>query len=436
MSREHVVKELREHKGLYLPNYKQNIFSVVPTALRFLDVDVNRQTLLNTRSLKRVFEDTCCMDAENVVCLVVDSVGVHQLPCFTHLFDAWSSLGRLKLSSVFPTITSAAIVSIHFGIPPERHGIVGHKVRFKQLGTVVDTLKMASVKSLSVDRLVKSGIDVRVLLLENGFYDELKNKEVAHVELMPSDIAGTGLSHLLEVEDVTVGFSNVVDAFSTLRKVLDKFEGKKKIVNVYFGLMDDISHKYGPLSEEYRLAAHHVEEVFTHFLKGLSGKTERTVFLFFSDHGQGQVHEEKTVKVSEDDAEDVSRFMESPPGRSGRVCHFYVKEGEEERVKDWIEGKVGENGVVLSFEELCRSFNLQVKGKNREELKSRMGNLVLVLKGEAELKFQRKEKEEKEKIVEEKWRGSHGSTTLNEILVPLIAARGDVLKEVLGVRSR
>ena len=142
------------------------------------------------------------------------------------------------------------------------------------------------------------------------------------------------------------------------------------------------------------------------------------------------------VRKYKDDAEDVSRFMESPPGRSGRVCHFYVKEGEEERVKDWIEGKVGENGVVLSFEELCRSFNLQVKGKNREELKSRMGNLVLVLKGEAELKFQRKEKEEKEKIVEEKWRGSHGSTTLNEILVPLIAARGDVLKEVLGVRSR
>ncbi len=424
---EHIVEEAKKGCGLYRPNYKQNIFSVIPTALSILGAEHDRQTLLSNKRFKGCLEDACCFDVNKIVCIIADSVGVKQLPLFEKTNRAWNLLGKLVLSSVFPTITSSAIVSIHSGLPPERHGIVGHKVWFQQLGTVVDTLKMASVKALSTDKLVRSGVDVRVLLLESDVYHNLKDTSIAHFELMPSSIAKTGLSHVLGVEAVTVGFESVVDAFSTLRSILNKYAGRKVLVNVYFDLMDIVSHKYGPLSEEYRLAAHHIEEVFLHFLKHLND--DKVAFMFFSDHGQEEVFEEKTVKISEEEAESVSHYLKNQPGRSGRVVHFYVKEGNEDEVRRWVEEKVEENGLLMDFDEACKFFSLKPKGKFRGEIKSRIGDLLLVMNAGAELKFQRKE--EKEKLVEEEWKGSHGSMTLNEVLVPFVAAGSEILKKLL-----
>lgn len=426
-----MLRELKDLHGLYQPTYKQNIFSVIPTAMKILGVETGKPAL-SSKTVKKRLEEASCFDVEKVVCVLVDSVSVRQLRLFEKLEKVWSTLGELALSSVFPSVTSSAIVSIHSGLPPERHGIVGHKIWFQQLGTTVDTLKMASVKAPSTDRLVKSGIDARVLLLEDGLYSSLNGADVLHVELMPSSIARTGLSHVLGVEDVTVEFESPVDAFSTLRSVLEKYAGKKALINIYFDVTDVLSHKYGPTSEEYRLAARHIEEVFTHFLSHLE-EDNKIAFFFFSDHGQEEVVEDKTVKISEEEAEPLLQHLRIPPGRSGRVVHFYVKEGSEDGVKNWVEEKVGEKGFLVDFDKACRSFNLKPRSKFKKEVRSRMGDYLLVMNAGAELKFQKKE--EKVRIVEEKWMGSHGSATLNELLVPLVAARADVFKELLGLKK-
>ncbi|MBS7247941.1 MAG: alkaline phosphatase family protein [Candidatus Jordarchaeales archaeon] len=429
MASGHIVEELKKGCELYRPNYKQNIFSVIPTALKILGAEPDRTNLLSNRKFKRHLEEACCFDVDKIVCIIIDSVGVKQFSFFEKMNSAWDSLGKPALSSVFPTVTSSAIVSIHFGLPPERHGIVGHKVWFQQLGTVVDTLKMASIKAPSTDRLVRSGIDVRVLLLENNLYRTLNDTGIVHFELMPSSIAKIGLSHVLGVEDTTLEFENLVDAFSTLRSILNKYAERKALINLYFDMTDVISHKYGPLSEEYRLTAHHIEEVFSHFLKHLNDN--KVAFMFFSDHGQEEISKEKITNVLEEEAGSVAQYLKSPPGRSGRVVHFYVKDGKEDDVRGWVKEKVGENGLLMDFDEACRVFSLKPKGKFRSEIKSRMGDLLLVMNAGAELRFQRKE--EKEKLIEEEWRGSHGSMTSNELLVPLLAARSDILKKLMGL---
>ena len=213
------------------------------------------------------------------------------------------------------------------------------------------------------------------------------------------------------------------------RQILNKYAERKALINLYFDMTDVISHKYGPLSEEYRLTAHHIEEVFSHFLKHLNDN--KVAFMFFSDHGQEEISKEKITNVLEEEAGSVAQYLKSPPGRSGRVVHFYVKDGKEDDVRGWVKEKVGENGLLMDFDEACRVFSLKPKGKFRSEIKSRMGDLLLVMNAGAELRFQRKE--EKEKLIEEEWRGSHGSMTSNELLVPLLAARSDILKKLMGL---
>ncbi|MHA1580276.1 MAG: alkaline phosphatase family protein [Candidatus Freyarchaeota archaeon] len=422
MSDTSIVEPFRGDEDLFAPNYNQNIFMVMPTAFRMLGIESpDRKTLLDNKSCRRMLEENDCLDAENVVNVIVDSVGTKQFPFAERLFRLYEELNGIVLSSVFPTITSAAIPSIHSGLPPERHGIIGHKILFPQLGTVVDTLKMASVKVPSFDMLYKSGIDVKLLLLERGMYSVLDEEGVLHAELLPWDIAGTGLSHLLETENVSIGYSDIIDGFSLAKRILEKYEGRKTLINIYVGLMDSMSHVYGPFSEEYRYAIRHLENVLLTFINRLKRSIARnSVLTVFSDHGQDALEAEKGITVSEAEVEEVSKLLRFPPGRSGRVMHFYVNEGCSEDVVGWLTEKVGDKGFAMTFEEI--QAKLLPETREPDAIKSRVGDVVLIMKSGAEMRTEKEEEEDKEKIIEKTFLGSHGSITLNEITVPYLAS--------------
>ena len=86
------------------------------------------------------------MNAERVIVCIVDSLGVQNFQG-TKLAKFIENLDGITLSSIFPSITSAAIPSINFGLPPTAHGILGHVIYFKEYGALIDTLRMAGDKT-------------------------------------------------------------------------------------------------------------------------------------------------------------------------------------------------------------------------------------------------------------------------------------------------
>lgn len=215
-----LVKEAVITPGLFRPNYKRCIHMVLPTALSFLGLRLPSEkyaSLSDIKSLRKTMEDSSCFDAEKVIMIVADSVGVGQFQKSDYLAKIYRKFNGFQLSSVFPTITSTALSSIHLAATPGVHGIFGHKIFFKELGAVVDTLKMSTLTYGARDALVRVGIDVRALIYCPSPYDLVEEQGIEHIELLEDEIAGTGLSNMIYRKQVARGFNNLIDAFSTTK---------------------------------------------------------------------------------------------------------------------------------------------------------------------------------------------------------------------------
>ena len=423
-----LVKEAEITPGLFRPNYKRCIHMVLPTALSFLGFRLPEgqySSLDSIASLKRIMERNSCFDADNVIMIVADSVGIRQLEKSSYLANIYEELNGFELSSVFPTITSTALASIHMATTPGIHGIFAHKIFFKELGTVVDTLKMSTLSFGVRDALIRVGIDARALTYCSSPYDLVEQQGIQHVELLEDEIAGTGLSNMIYRKQVARGFNNLIDAFSMAKHALEDAQGKKLIVNLYTGLLDSLSHKYGPYSEEYSLGMRFLDENVRRLIGSLKDSVaERTTLVFLADHGQDPIDPQLEIIFSKNEIDDISKYLRAPAGKSGRVMHFYVREGFQEEALQVLREKVGERGYLVTFEDTIRTFVGKTTDMKMSRL--RLGDIVLILKTGVNVEIRRDEKQGK---WEEQLRGSHGSTTLNELLVPFISAKVSQLKK-------
>jgi hypothetical protein len=423
-----LVEEAEITPGLFKPNYKRCIHMVLPTALSFLGFRLPEKeyaSLSDNKSLRKSMEDNSCFDAEKVVIVVADSVGVGQFQKSSYLADIYRKLNGFQLSSVFPTITSTALSSIHLAATPGVHGIFGHKIFFKELGAVVDTLKMSTLSFGARDALVRVGIDVRALTYCASPYDLVEQQGIQHVELLEDEIAGTGLSNMIYKKQVAHGFNNLIDAFSTARRVLEEDNGRKVILNVYTGILDSLSHKYGPYSEEYAIGIRFLEDNIRRLIQSLKDNVAaRTTFVFLSDHGQDPIDAKLEIIFSKDEIEGLGKFLRAPVGKSGRVLHFYSRKNTHDELMRALHDKIGEHGYLVTFEEAVR--NLVGRTVNPEMSRLRLGDILVVLKTGVNVEIKR---EEPRNEWERQFCGSHGSTTLNEITVPFVSGRVSLLKK-------
>jgi len=68
------------------------------------------------------------LDASQVVLLVLDGLGWHQLSERRHLAPTLSSMTGGAIDTVCPTTTSTALTSIATGLSPGEHGVIGYRI--------------------------------------------------------------------------------------------------------------------------------------------------------------------------------------------------------------------------------------------------------------------------------------------------------------------
>ncbi|MHA1722080.1 MAG: alkaline phosphatase family protein [Candidatus Baldrarchaeia archaeon] len=411
--------------NLFRPNYRYNVFKIVPTLLEFLELKANEAVSLNKYSkFKKLFEQNGCFDVSKVILFLVDSIGFEQVKHSNLISKLLNNGMGFLLSSVFPTITSTVITSIYTGLPPEKHGILGHKIFVREIGNIVDMLGMSTVDFRERDALCKVGVDVKGFLWSKNVFDTVRG-DFVHISLRDKDIAYSGLSRLItEDRKVAVGYGNLIDLFSLAKRALEKYKNEKIFMDVYVGLLDDLAHKYGPDSEEYILGLKFFEKLLERFVNGLDERLRKeTVVLICSDHGQVALNKENMIKFSEEDIATVREWLRIKPGKSGRVIHFYPLEEYMDELRRWLEEKIGRNGVVLEFRKVANE--LFPETNNIALVEERIGNLLVVC-GEGADSLVEKEKEET--VLEIEFNGSHGSLLLNELVVPVVFTKLDSFK--------
>jgi predicted AlkP superfamily pyrophosphatase or phosphodiesterase len=375
------------------------------------------------------------MGAETAVVILVDTLGFTKLQEVSNwLFPIVKSQG-FQLSSTCPTITSTCLMSAHTGLTPCEHGIVGHKIYIPEYDNIIDFLKMSPIDFKTRDSLMKSGINYHKLSWSPSLYDLMDRNLIAHVGLVHHRILNTGLSNLLVDPKIRtdIGYANMIDLFSKAKKIIkNKSKGKisqpKMLLNIYIGYLDELSHLYGPNSQEYLAGFHYFEIRLLEFIKALekNGLSEKTTFFLFSDHGQVTI--DKILAFTKKDIEHLSRYLSFRPGRSGRAIHFYIKPEFLDEAKNFLSNFIGDKGFVYNFHDVVDFLGCPASNNhNIKRLQERFGDLIIFLKPGYHLDLPKPKKEKKLDWIDRLMSptvkfGSHGSLTLDELVVPCLAS--------------
>ncbi len=402
----------RKLKGtrLILPDYDRlSIVNVASTLLTAFGLASRRHVLEGIQSSK-LFENV-----DKAILLIIDALGYTTLnrlkeeaPTLWSLFRKYGSV----ITSVAPSTTSVALLSVVTESPPIEHGIVGYKMYVKEIGMVINTIKYSPAPSEEPDQLERMGIEPSMIYPRlTRIFDRLKERGIQTFVVNPAYLKDRCFSRALHSSAEYVPYVALSDMFSRIAEIAS--ERDRALIYAYWGELDALGHVYGPDSEEYATSLRVFDELLEKFVSSLKEKDIEALMIICSDHGQISVDPDLTYDASGD-----TKFLNMlviPPSGESRFAYLYTKEGMKDRVRDYIEGIFGKEGLLLDSKQLLEE-GIWGFGNAHPKFAERVGNYVLTFTGRACITYSYGGKAELLK-------GRHGGLTEDEMLVPCIATR-------------
>ena len=180
-------------------------------------------------------------EAATYILLLIDGLGAHQLD-----HPAAAPLAadlRGVIDAPFPTTTSVSLASVATGLPPRRHGLIGHFVLLPGFPTPVNSLRWIDAAGRPAD------FDTSGLLPAPNLWERLGRAGVEPITIQPVGYTDTPLTRALyrgcRFEGVTL-VDQLVMAAAGLARTPDR------LVFVYFPAVDAAAHMHGTAGPEYR----------------------------------------------------------------------------------------------------------------------------------------------------------------------------------------
>ncbi len=328
--------------------------------------------------------------ASQVVLLVLDGLGWEQLQERPGLAPTLTAMTGGPVTTVAPSTTAAALTSITIGAPPATHGVIGYRVRAPGDG-VLNILRWRTpagdaraaippeeFQTLEPFRATKPPVVTRAELAESGFTRAHMSGARVYGWRMPSTLVATVAALLGDGE---------------------------RFVYAYYDGVDKVAHEYG-LRDGFFPA----ELASTDRLVGdlLAALPRRAALVLTSDHGQVQFEEWCTLEA-------VASRVTGYAG-DGRFRYLYARPGAEEDLMKAAEDLYGDQAWVLSRSQLVDEGWLGLDPPAGDVL-PRLGDVALAARGN--VAFADPTHPQELKLV-----AGHGSLTADEMLVPLLAGRG------------
>ena len=402
---------LPEYGGLGLANVAPTVerhFGVA-TAIPPLSPDVLPPSLLD--------------GAVRVITLLIDALGYEQLLAAMRAGHAphlaalsWRDSANLApITSTFPSTTVTALTTVGTGLPPGQHGVVSQKMYDPALGTVIDVLPFAPV--FAGRNLESAGLEPADWVGLPTVYDRLRASGVGTTVVNHSQFEGTSLSRINHRGAEFIGFRTVSDLCTNLRAVIEA-PNAPAYIHSYWGTLDAIAHAYGTDSPQHTAEIRVLDYALGEILLG-GLRSPGTLLLIVADHGHVDTVEERTVLLNRHP--DLLNLLFAPPAGLDRATLLYVRPGHEAEARAYAEHHLGECARILSAEESVE-MGLYGPGPLPPRTVQRIGQLLILPVENWLFKYQypRVERKEHGRII-----GKHGGLSVQEMLVPLLAARLD-----------
>ena len=390
-----------ETRGLR-PHYERySLLAVADTILDLFGADHGGRSLRGELGLERV---------DKAVSLIVDGLGYLKLEELigNGKVDISGFAHYLPLTSVFPPTTTTALTTLSTGVSPIVHGVLGYKLFLREVGAVVNMIKLSAPGAPS-DSIKNVGVELEKFVAVPTIYERLKEAGVKTYLFLPKYIVNSGLSGILYrgVEEI-VPFISLSDLFVLLRQALSR--PGRALLGVYWPVTDTLAHLYGPESEPFALEVSHF---FRELHAGLLNRGFGVPLLLTSDHGFMEIDPQRDL-INVKEIPDLRKALVFQPVGDLRAAYFFVRRGGEETVREYLERTYPGEFLVMASAEALKG-KLWGPEEPGEEAVARVGDLVALARGRRLFFWPEGE--------EFKLRGMHGGLTPQELLVPFLIAQ-------------
>lgn len=326
--------------------------------------------------------------AEGVVLLLVDGVGWRELERLRDALPALAGMEGGPITTVVPSTTAAALTSLTTGVPPVEHGMVGTRLRVE--GRVLKVLRWTVTEG--------DPPEPRRLQPRPAF----GGRGIPAVTRAWFEGSGFTRAHLTGAR--FVGWHTPATLVERCRALAASGE---PFVYAYYEGPDLVAHVYGLDGPFRRAELRWTDRLVDDLLAALPS---RSALVVTSDHGHVGVARDAMVSL-----EPVAPMVEAFAG-DARFRSLHARPGETEALLAACRERYADLAWVRSREEVLEAGWLG-PGPAAPEVADRVGDVVLA--AVAPTAFPAPDDD-----IEARLATHHGSLTPEEMLVPLLAARG------------
>jgi len=345
---------------------------------------------------------------DKIVVFLIDAMGYENILPLTRKRNSplteETSLSRM--SSVFPSTTTAALTSFYTATVPAVHGMLGYYLFLKEFGCISNMIELTPIFQ-ERDSLTRMGMDPLKFLPVPTIFEILHDNGIRGYHITSKSFINTGLTRMHTKGGIAKGVHGIGDMLEEVKNLLHS-GAKKSLTVVYWGLVDTFGHKYGPGSMAYIDEIRWLLEAISSLFSRL--RSSRIAFFVTADHGQIATPWEKEVWINKHD--DMYGLLYTLPAGEHRALYLYTK--QEERLRDMLSEHYSDKAMIMSREEAIEAFLFG--GVPEESLLSRIGELILIPKQDEAFCFRYSGQEHSMK-------GRHGGLTNEEMNIPLIFMR-------------
>jgi len=325
-----------------------------------------------------------------------------------------------KITSQFPSTTSAHVTCIHTGLNVGQSGIYEWNYYEPLVDEIISPLLFSYARDkIERDTLKRSSIPPADFFPQQTFYQTLQTHGVtshvfqyqAYTPSTYSDIVFRGANvHPYDT------FTNALDLLS--EQLRQPFTGPTYYF-LYFDRIDTISHNHGPYSRMTENTIDYFLNTMDQFYRSLQGQGGNTLLIITADHGHVPVDPQKTFYLNLQ-LPSLTRYIKTNrqgnpivPAGSPRDMFLYIQEKAVDEVIATLQEHLSDKAEVYATSELLEQgfFGTQPPSP---QLLGRLGNVVILPykyetvwwyeEGKFEMHFQ----------------GHHGGLTPDEMEIPLI----------------
>jgi hypothetical protein len=358
-----------------------------------------------------------------VVLVILDALGYRKLQEMWasgegQVFAKLAEAGRLvPLTSIFPSTTDAALVSLGTGRPPAEHGWLAYEMYLRELGIAANAILLCPVWMRQSDLFLRWGLEPETLVPVPTLAQHLARDGILSRAVLDIFYQNSGFSQMLYRGFAEIrGHRHASDLWTRLRHLLAETRGQRTLVTAYWAGLDTLAHAYGPDTEpaeaEFRTVSHLLGQEFLARLP--AEDREGTLLLITADHGQIRVPRKQILIASEDPG--LSQHLLVPIVGESRAAFVYPRPGRAGAVREYLEREFPGWFVVLDSAE---ALEAGLMGRPiADETVARAGELLVLPRGNHALQ---------RAPLQVPLVGRHGGLTQDEMLVPLIGTRLEAL---------